>query len=54
MAAHPASPTSARDETRAVLETLRERNAESRQRVLRRAANLGRIAEKLRNGQRPR
>jgi hypothetical protein len=47
MATTPANPD--RDaELREFLRALRERNAKRRENVLRRAANLGRIAEELR------
>jgi hypothetical protein len=47
MALTPANPDR-RAETREFLRALRERNAERRENVLRRAAELGRIAEILR------
>jgi hypothetical protein len=52
MATQPVPTAERHAETREVLRLLRERNAESRERVLGRAANLGRIAEKLRAGRR--
>jgi hypothetical protein len=52
MATHSAAARDTRTETREVLRVLRERNARSRERVLRHAANLGRIAEKLRAARR--
>jgi hypothetical protein len=48
MATHSPAARGTRIETREVLRVLRERNAQSRERVLQHAANLGRIAEKLR------
>jgi hypothetical protein len=54
MATHPAAPSTQGEELRAALTAMRERNAERRERVLQHAANLGRIADKLRTTQRPR
>jgi hypothetical protein len=52
MATHSATSRDGRAETREVLRVLRERNAQSRERVLRHTANLGRIAQKLRAARR--
>ncbi len=52
MATHRAATRDARAETREALRLLRERNAQSRERVLRHTANLGRIAQKLRASRR--
>lgn len=52
MATHSAAARDPRTETRDVLRMLRARNAQSRERVLHHAANLGRIAEKLRAARR--
>jgi hypothetical protein len=54
MATQPAVHPNDRVQTRAMLQALRERNAESRERVLRHAANLGRIADQLRRLERGR
>jgi hypothetical protein len=48
MATHPAVDPDRRAETLAFIRASKERNAVRRVRVLRHAANLGRIAEKLR------
>ncbi len=54
MASQPAATTTEVDQLRSTLGAMRQRNAKRRERVLEHAANLGRIAEKLRAADRRR